>query len=69
MPCSVYVELIGCWKLARLSSSASLRLIFYSIFIHFPESCCDLRGFLSTLISHGFIYSMVPPTLSTPWRK
>ena len=66
--CSVYVELIYWRTFARSITSASLRF-FYSIFIHFPESGFYLWGFFSTLISRGIIYSMVPPTLCTPWSK
>ena len=53
---SGYVEFIGCRTFPRSSSSASLRLILYSIFLHFPESGYDLRSFFSTLISHGFLF-------------
>ena len=69
IPCSVYVELICYRTFARSSSLAYLHLIFYSIFLHFLEYGCYLRGVFSSLISHSFIYSMVPPTLSPPWRK
>jgi len=67
--CGIYVELTGCRTFARSSSSTSLRLVCNSILLHFPESRSDLRSFISTLISRGFIYSVVPPTLSTPWTK